>query len=117
MVRVTVAAVIAYGLATAVGLAQGSWAVLTAIIVMQASLGHRYRRRSTRFDEPLEVFRSAIDATRRDHVTHELPIEDGEAVFALGFALEQSRQDVHEAADRISERPTAGASGWNPFKS
>jgi hypothetical protein len=84
---------------------------------MQASLGATIQAAIDRFDEPLEVFRSAIDATRRDHVTHELPIEDGEAVFALGFALEQLRQDVHEAADRISERPTAGASGWNPFKS
>lgn len=68
-------------------------------------------------DVALEVYRSAIDAIRRNHAIHELPIEDVVDVFALGFTLEQLRQDVHEAADRISERSTAGASGWNPFKS
>jgi uncharacterized membrane protein YccC len=37
--RMTAAGLAAYGLAEAFGLAQGYWAVLTAVIVVQASLG------------------------------------------------------------------------------
>src|SRR5579862_6897906 len=38
-VRIAVAAVLAYGLAEAFGLAQGYWAVFTTVIVIQASVG------------------------------------------------------------------------------
>ena len=38
-VRMAVAAVVAYGLAEAVGLTQGYWAVFTTVIVIQASVG------------------------------------------------------------------------------
>jgi len=48
-VRVAVAAVAAYGLAEMLGLAQGYWAVFTAVIVMQASVGGSLKATIERF--------------------------------------------------------------------
>jgi uncharacterized membrane protein YccC len=42
-IRVVVAAILAFGLAHLLGLAQGYWAVITAVLVMQASVGGSVR--------------------------------------------------------------------------
>ncbi|MET0744855.1 MAG: FUSC family protein [Microvirga sp.] len=68
-------------------------------------------------DEALQSVRSAINAIRRDHVTHDLPSDDVENFFALGFALDELRRDVHEAAGRVGERSGPTAKGWNPLRS
>jgi uncharacterized membrane protein YccC len=57
--------------------------------------------------DPLEAaldgFGSQIAAIRRDHLTRDLSSDVVERLYALGFSLEQLRQDLRDLADRAGE--------------
>jgi hypothetical protein len=51
----------------------------------------------------LDAYGEAIAAVRREHLTQDLPIEAVERIFALGFALEQLRQNFRDLARCLTE--------------
>jgi uncharacterized membrane protein YccC len=51
----------------------------------------------------LDAYAEAIAAVRREHLTQDLPIEAVERIFALGFALEQLRQNFSDLARCLTE--------------
>jgi uncharacterized membrane protein YccC len=51
----------------------------------------------------LDAYAEAIAAVRREHLTQDLPIEAVERIFALGFALEQLRQNFNDLARCLTE--------------
>lgn len=63
------------------------------------------------FDEALRAYRSEIAALRQDGTLRALPAESVGRIFALGFALEQLRENAGDLANRAAEfaRPAAVA--------
>jgi hypothetical protein len=60
----------------------------------------------------LDAFSAGIVAIRRERLTRDLPGDSVANLFALGFALEQLRQDARDLAARIAEwSPAAGRRG------
>jgi uncharacterized membrane protein YccC len=51
----------------------------------------------------LDAYAAEIAAARREQLTRDLPIETVERIFALGFALEQLRQNFNDLACCVSE--------------
>src|SRR5262249_54150033 len=55
------------------------------------------------FDEALRAYRGAMAALRQEGTLRALPTEAVGRVFALGFALDQLRENVGDLADRAAE--------------
>jgi uncharacterized membrane protein YccC len=62
----------------------------------------------------LDAYAEAIAAVRREHLTQDLPMEAVERIFALGFALEQLRQNFSDLARYLAE--AAQSAGGPPVK-
>lgn len=58
---------------------------------------------SDAFEEALSTFSNEAEALRSDSVIHELPGKAFGQIFALGFALEQFRQDLGDLLARTQE--------------
>jgi hypothetical protein len=54
-------------------------------------------------DQALAKFIGTIEELRREGATRELPAEDVGRLYALGFALEQQRQNLADFHNRVTE--------------
>jgi hypothetical protein len=115
--RITAAGLLAFAAGQLIGLAQAYWAMLTAIIVMQASVGGSLK--PTTEPPPLEPVAEALGdygavvaGLRRDRLI--VPAEDAERIFGLAFALQQVRRNLEELAARAREMATLTASASAP---
>ena len=78
--RITVAGIITFALATALGLSQGYWAVLTSVIVMQASVGGSLKATLDRLIGTLSG--GAYGAVVATLIPHTQPLTVGLALLA-----------------------------------
>jgi uncharacterized membrane protein YccC len=84
-VRVTIAGTLAFAITRAFNMAQGYWAVITAVIVMQASVGASLKAAVERFSGTLAgaVYGGAVTAL----IPHGTPVGLGLAIIAALFPL------------------------------
>ncbi|MBV8353456.1 MAG: FUSC family protein [Verrucomicrobia bacterium] len=97
-----IATTLAYALATALGQPQSYWAVLTAIIVTQTSIGGSLKAAIDRL-----VGSICGDTIRQEGITRALPTDVLARILGSAFAVEQLQRDLDDFVER-----TRGVTTW-----